>query len=142
MSSKPNNSDQRPDIIFAYANVFGFYHNDKFEPLPDSQILSPDKMFNHIVQAAQKSNRKLLIEKKTLDEDSFQDILHANPRVLFIMCHGQLETKGKQNQAYFWFESKDNPFVLDKFSEERLLSIVENIKVDIDVIVLSTCHSQ
>lgn len=53
---------ERPDIVFAYANSFG-YENDKkeFIPMSEREIIQPDVMFDTIVKAVQQMNKKLTI---------------------------------------------------------------------------------
>ena len=57
-SSFPTNPSKRPDIIFAYANVFGSLEHDVFKPLQDYEILSPDEMFSEIEKAVNQTKRK------------------------------------------------------------------------------------
>ena len=65
MSYQPR---ERPDIIFAYANVFGFKYNDEFVPLSDRKILAPDKMFHEIEQACENSKKPLSLHKRILND--------------------------------------------------------------------------
>lgn len=99
-------------------------------------------MFKAIVSAVRQMNKKLTIHKRVLNFQSFDDILCKNPRVLVIMCHGMLQTDQRGNErCCFCFENEELPFLIDKYDEERLLSNLKGKRVDIDVIVLSTCHS-
>ena len=84
---------KRPDIVFAYANVFGAFSEKtgNFLPLPDRAILSPETMFDNILATCRQKKKKLTIQKKTLNHIVFDHILNDKPRVLFIMCHGDLK---------------------------------------------------
>ena len=53
------------------------------------------------------------------------------------MCHGDLN-QGKTN---FVFEKEDEPWIVDCLDEERIHKIAMGKKIEIGVIVLSTCHS-
>ena len=56
------------------------------------------------------------------------------------MCHGYLSTEKGESQ--FIFESDEQPYLADCFSESRLLQILKKRqRCEIDVIVLSSCHS-
>ena len=103
-----SSGSQRIDIVFAYANAFGSIgKNKEFRAMSDREIINPDEMFNKIVQVVQESNKKLTIAKKILNYNSFDKILDSNPRVLILMCHGQLVTKKKgQEHCYFCFEDE------------------------------------
>ena len=47
---------ERPDIIFAYANVFGKEDEKKnFVPFKQRQIINPDDMFEKLVQETMRS---------------------------------------------------------------------------------------
>ena len=59
------------------------------------------------------------------------------PRVLFIMCHGDLN----QGNTNFIFEKQKSPWLMDCLDEKRIHEIVSRKKIEIGVIVLSTCHS-
>ena len=134
---------ERPDIVFAYANSFG-YENDKkeFVPMSEREIIQPDIMFDTIVKAVQQMNKKLTIQKKILNYTSFEDTLCDNPRVLIMMCHGILQTdKAGKERCWFCFEDENFPPLIDKFDEERLQNILKGKRFNIDVIILSTCHS-
>ena len=99
-------------------------------------------MFDAIVKAVKQMNKKLTIHKRTLNFQSFDDILCKNPRVLIIMCHGMLQTDKMGNEkCFFCFENEEFPFLIDYYDEERLLTNLKGKKVNIDVIILSTCHS-
>jgi hypothetical protein len=50
--------------------------------------------------------------------------------------------EGKRKKAYFWLGNKENPYILEKLDEDSLLTMIRNLNVEIDVIVLSTCHSK
>ena len=93
-------------------------------------------------EAVSMSGRKLHIHRRTLNSGNFSNILLENPRVLFINCHGQIKKRGDKNEASFWFEDMQNPFVVDKFDEDRLERLVNGLDLQIEVIVLSTCHSE
>lgn len=59
---------ERPDIVFAYANVFGLKNaKDQFIPLSDRQIIQPDIMFKNIIKAVKQENKKLTIHKRILN---------------------------------------------------------------------------
>ena len=59
---------ERPDIVFAYANAFGYKtKKDEFIPLSERQIIQPDVMFDAIVKAVKQMNKKLTIHKRTLN---------------------------------------------------------------------------
>ena len=99
-------------------------------------------MFDVIKKAVIKENKKLTIHRGTLSYQSFDEILGKNPRVLIVMCHGMLEKDkfGREN-CCFCFENEEYPFLMDKCFEERLINNLQANKYNIDVIVLSTCHS-
>ena len=88
----------------------------------DNQIINPDHMFDEIVNAVKEMNKKLLIHKKVLNYNTFNDILCMNPRILIIMCHGCLKvSKGqKKERCWFCFENVQFPPVVDEFDEDRL----------------------
>ena len=61
-------TQERPDIVFAYANAFGFKNaNNEFVPMSERQIIQPDVMFDAIVKAVKQMNKKLSIHKRTLN---------------------------------------------------------------------------
>ena len=137
----------RPDIIFAYANVFGKEDENKnFVAFPQNEITNPDKMFETIVEAATPKGgqigKALKIEKRILNWVSLVDILNESPRLLSIMCHGN--HKNKNGLSDFEFENNEKPYLSDNFDEVRLLECLQSRKrsYKIDVIVLSTCHSE
>ena len=100
-------------------------------------------MFDAIVKAVRQMDKKLTIHKRTLNFQSFDDILCKNPRVLIIMCHGMLHTaKDGKESCYFCFENEEFPFLIDMYNEKRLLANLKDKKCNIDVIILSTCHSE
>ena len=144
MLTTTTGSPERPDIVFAYANAFGS-RNDKHEfiPLSERRIIHPDMMFDTICKAVKTQKKKLIIEKRVLNYNSFDEILCKNPRVLIIMCHGMLKkTLQGHEQCYFCFESEEEPYLIDEFDEQRLMMLLKAKKINIDVIILSTCHSQ
>ena len=131
--------------MFAYANSFGFKNErNEFIPLSERQIIQPDEMFDSICKAVKQMNKKLTIHKQILNYQTFDSILCRNPRILIIMCHGQLvrDKSGNEN-CHFCFENEEQPYLIDKYDEERLLDMIKSNKgkVNIDVILLSTCHS-
>ena len=137
----------RPDIIFAYANVFGKEDENKnFVAFPQNMITNPDKMFETIVEAATPKSgqigKALKIEKRILNWVSLVDILDECPRLLSIMCHGKHDCKSGLSE--FAFENNEKPYLSDNFDEVRLLECLQSRKrsYKIDVIVLSTCHSE
>ena len=110
--------------------------------MSERQIIQPDIMFKAIVKAVKETKKKLTVHKRVLNFQSFDDILCKNPRVLIIMCHGMLQTDKLGNEkCCFCFENEEYPFLIDKYDEERLLTNLKNKKINIDVILLSTCHS-
>ena len=110
--------------------------------MSERQIIQPDVMFDAIVKAVKQMNKKLTIHKRVLNFQSFDDILCKNPRVLIVMCHGMLSTdKAGKEKCCFCFENEEFPFLIDKYDEDRLLTNLKGRKVNIDVIILSTCHS-
>ena len=111
--------------------------------MSERQIIQPDIMFDSIVKAVKTEKKKLTIHKRILNFHSFDDILCTNPRVLVIMCHGMLKTDQRGNEkCCFCFEDEQFPFLIDKFDEARLLTNLKTKKINVDVIILSTCHSQ
>ena len=121
---------KRPDIIFAYANAFGFTNDrGEFVPFSERQIIKPDVMFDSICKAVKQMNKKLTIQKQVLNFQSFDDILQKSPRVLILMCHGMLhrEARGKET-CNFCFENEEFPFLIDKYDEERLLISLKSKK--------------
>ena len=99
-------------------------------------------MFDAIKKAVIKENKKLTIHRGTLTYQSFDEILGKNPRVLIIMCHGMLEKDKLGNEnCCFCFENEEYPFLIDKCFEDRLINTLKTNRYNIDVIVLSTCHS-
>ena len=111
--------------------------------MSERQIIQPDVMFDSIVKAVKTEKKKLTIHKRILNFHSFDDILCTNPRVLVIMCHGMLKTDQRGNEkCCFCFEDEQFPFLIDKFDEARLLTNLKTKKINVDVIILSTCHSQ
>ena len=109
--------------------------------MPESSIIQPDVMFETICKAV--GNKRLSIHKKFLNYNSFGDILSQNPRVLIIMCHGQLKKNKNGNEiCCFCFEDEKKPYLIDKYYEERLFNFLKKKKsINIDVIILSSCHS-
>ena len=88
-------------------------------------------------------NKKLTIHKRVLNYTSFDKILELKPRVLILMCHGQLVTdKTGKEHCYFCFEDEKEPWLIDKVDEERLSLLLKDRKTEIDCILLSTCHSE
>ena len=135
---------KRPDIVFAYANVFGAINekDGKFLTMPDRAILSPDEMFERITQECRQKRKKLIIQKKTLNHISFDHILNDKPKVLFIMCHGDMKVVNGQEKTHFCFERQDQPWLMDNCDEQRIMYMLKGIrKIEVGVIVLSTCHS-
>lgn len=131
--------------MFAYANAFGYMNNkNEFQPLSERQIIQPDVMFETICRAVRSCKKRLSIHKKILNFQSFDDIVSQNPRVLIIMCHGMLHTdKNGNEKCCFCFEHQESPYLIDKYDEERLFTNLKNKKsINIDVIILSTCHSE
>ena len=53
-------------------------------------IINPDSMFESIKERARASGKALWIEKRILNSQSFNAILAEGPKLLFIMCHGNL----------------------------------------------------
>ena len=99
-------------------------------------------MFEALVKAVKQMKKKLSLHKKILNFQTFDDILCKNPRVLILMCHGMLQTDNRGNEkCCFCFENEEYPHLIDKYDEERLLTNLKGKKVNIDVIILSTCHS-
>ena len=101
---------ERPDIIFAYANVFGHLDKDNnFEAYEWSKIINPDEMFKKIEAAAvQSTNGKALrIEKRILNWQTFDKILEEGPRLLFMQCHGMFSN----NRSQFLFEDQNKPYL-------------------------------
>ena len=93
LTIRSNSRPQRPDIVFAYSNAFGKLRNgSEFIPFSEQKIIRPDLMFDTICKAIKEQEKKLTIEKKVLNYESFDKILCRNPRVLIIMCHGRLRT--------------------------------------------------
>lgn len=110
--------------------------------MSERQIIQPDVMFDAICKAVKLEHKKLTIYKKILNFQSFDDILSKSPRVLILMCHGLLQTDKVGNErCCFCFENEEFPFLIDKYDEDRLLDNLRGKKVNIDVIILSTCHS-
>ena len=134
---------RRPDIVFAYANVFGAISEKtgNFVPMADRAILSPDTMFENIIQTCRQKKKKLIIQKKTLNHIVFDHILNDKPRVLFIMCHGDLKKENGQEKTHFCFERQKEPWLMDCCDEERIMHLLKGKKIEVGVIVLSTCHS-
>ena len=101
-------------------------------------------MFKEILQAVEKTNKKLTIEKQYLNYQTFEEVLCKNPRVLVIMCHGKLKKDAKGGESgVFCLEDKEDPFLIDDYDESSLLTILKDKKdINIDVIILSTCHSE
>ena len=59
---------ERPDVILAYANCFGYENAQyEFEPLSERQIIQPDTMFDAICKAVKQMNKKLTIHKRVLN---------------------------------------------------------------------------
>ena len=60
------------------------------------------------------------------------------------MCHGMVQKDARGNEkCYFCFENEEFPFLIDNYDEERLLiSLKSKTKINIDVVILSTCHSE
>ena len=138
------NQQDRVDILFAYANAFGTKNaRGEFVPLSDRQIIKPDVMFESIVKAVKEKKKKLTIEKKFLNYQTFDDCLSKNPRVLVLMCHGMLrrDSRGREHCS-FCLENEEFPFEIDEYDEDRLLTLLNNKILNIDVIILSTCHSE
>ena len=136
----------RPDIVFAYANVFFDASGKEFR---NHAIFSPDKMFDEIVQASSqdavavaRNKKKLIIAKKNLNCQTLRHILSEQPRVLVIMCHGG-PTKGKKI-TQLTFEDVNQPYKADLLSENRLRKLLTEAQINYktEVIVLSTCHSE
>lgn len=140
----------RPDIIFASANVFGREDKEKnFKPYEQELIIDPDSMFQEIEQVAylgEKQKRKALrIEKHVLNWQSFDSILDRSPRLLILMCHGSMQLKS--GVAQFSFEDAERPYLADLFDEDRLVKALQGRQQreqqnKIGAIVLSTCHSE
>ena len=112
-------AQERPDIVFAYANAFGHKNaKDEFIPMSERQIIQPDIMFKAIVKAVKETKKKLTVHKRVLNFQSFDDILCKNPRVLIIMCHGMLQTDKLGNEkCCFCFENEEYPFLIDKYDQ-------------------------
>ena len=59
------------------------------------------------------------------------------------MCHGRLKTTGRgHQQCFFCFENEEEPYLVDQYDEVRLLTSLQKKSPNIDVIILSTCHSE
>ena len=59
------------------------------------------------------------------------------------MCHGMLRRDTRRREhAFFCLENEEFPFLIDEYDEDRLLTLLKNKKLNIDVIILSTCHSE
>lgn len=100
-------------------------------------------MFDIIVQAANhKGGKALRIEKRVLNFLTFDTILEEGPKLLFIMCHGQLNRR--TGMSNFWFENEERPYLGDSYSEDRLVECLQRKGRNhgIQAIVLSTCHSE
>ena len=88
-------------------------------------------------------NKSLKIEIQPLTYLSFASILDKKPRILFILCHGDIQkVKGKIKDTYLCFEHKDHPGALDEYNINRLVSQLNNRVLEIEVVVLSACHSE
>lgn len=100
-------------------------------------------MFSRIKETSEKANKNLRIEMRTLTYLSFASILDEKPRVLFILCHGDIKkVKGKITDTYLCFEAENCPGALDEYNIDRLVSQLNQKSLDIDVVVLSACHSE
>ena len=61
-------AQDRPDIVFAYANAFGYKNaKDEFIPMSERQIIQPDIMFKAIVKAVKETKKKLTVHKRVLN---------------------------------------------------------------------------
>ena len=60
------------------------------------------------------------------------------------MCHGMMKLDARGNErCYFCFENEEYPYLIDEYDEERLLiSLKSKTNLNIDVVILSTCHSE
>lgn len=147
------------ELTTAYLNDkidIAFLHSDflvyqtaagQKQALPESKTLQPEQMFSIIQKNVARTMRQLLVKRQSLNVNSLKEVIDQAPRVLFINCHAERvkqETFSKSETTvttYFCFEDPQVPTLQDKFDEQRLIEYVKRGRHEIQVVVISACHS-
>ena len=83
--------------------------------------------------------KQFKIFKKTLNLKNLMEVLDRGTKVLHLYCHGDKSNTG----SHLCFESNRSNEVglLKEFSEQNLVSLLEESKCKVKLVVLSACHS-
>ena len=96
--------------------------NNDLAALKWEMILSPEAMFEQMTNELEKKPQKeFRILKSHLNHNTMSRVLVKKPKILVINCHGGVEYKSDLTQ--FWFEDVEQPTLVDRFSEKRLLGM-------------------
>ena len=107
--------------------------------------LSPETMFEQMITEMElKPQKEFRILKSHLNHNTMSRALVKKPKILVINCHGGVEYQG--NSTQFWFEDVEQPTLVDKFSEKRLLGMFQpnsydNPLTSVKLVIVSACHS-
>ena len=93
------------DIAFLYADVLVYKNKEEIIPLSSEQTLSPDKMYEDIVEGLEKTNKQFTILKRPLNRENLLKVLFDKPKVLFLNCHGDKKRVDGKLSSHFCFES-------------------------------------
>ncbi len=93
------------DIAFLYADVLVYKNKKEIMPLSSEQTLSPDKMYEDIVEELEKTKKQFTILKRPLNRESLLKVLFERPKVLFLNCHGDKKRVDGKLSSHFCFES-------------------------------------
>ena len=63
------------DIAFLYADVLVYKNKEEIIPLSSEQTLSPDKMYEDIVEGIEKTNKQFTILKRPLNRENLLKVL-------------------------------------------------------------------
>ena len=96
-----------------------------------------------MISKFEEKNREYYVLKSHLNQKTLQQTLNRNPKIMVINCHGSINEK---RETTFWFEDKDQPAIVDSFSEERLRELVSSnqlrsLKDQVRLVIISACHS-